>query len=388
MTLGCLVLLVVAVVFAADSLATKYTRRVLADIPDARATFLDVDVGFIPPRYEIRRLKILPDRDAPAPLPELYVERAATRLSLGELVRGRIVSWGRLEGAKIVFHAQPDRPKKPSPSPHRVDEMVKEILPMRLDRLEIVDGELVVEQGKGKRVWIHAFDAVVENLATRPALAHARPVLVTARGKVQKSGVLTAQFTLDPFADKLTFEGQTALEGLALRDLHPFIAEATDLQTPKGTVDMFVELRAKAGRIEGGVKPVLKNVEVRATRDSLGNRLKAWFADTGVELASDRVPGRNAVATTIPLRGRLTSPDVQILPAVLGVIRNAYVEGLTGGFAALPPPEANEKQGVIEQVKNALDDDEGPPKAQPTREAEKRDTTEEKVGGTDGKSKK
>jgi len=49
------------------------------------------------------------------------------------------------------------------------------------------------------------------------------------------------------------------------------------------------------------------------------------------------------------------------------VVRNAFVEGITGGFSYLPPPAAEKKQGVLKQAKDALDKDAGPPKAQPAK---------------------
>jgi hypothetical protein len=110
---------------------------------------------------------------------------------------------------------------------------------------------------------------------------------------------------------------------------------------------------------------VLKNVKVRPTDDDFGNKLKAWVADKGLRLFSDRVPDRNAVVTVIPIKGRLDAPDVQLWPTVLGVIRNAFVEGLSSGFTHLPPPTAEKPQGKFEQVKKALKKDEGPPDAQP-----------------------
>jgi hypothetical protein len=155
------------------------------------------------------------------------------------------------------------------------------------------------------------------------------------------------------------------VRGWKVAELFDLIEPKTDLQTPAGTLDVFAEFKSAAGAITGGVKPVLKNVEVRPTEDNLGNRLKAWIADKSIELFSDRVPGRNAVVTVVPIKGRLDDPDVQLWPTVLGVIRNAFVEGISSGFTHLPPRTAEKQQGKIEQVKKALDKDQGPPKAQP-----------------------
>ena len=70
-------------------------------------------------------------------------------------------------------------------------------------------------------------------------------------------------------------------------------------------------------------------------------------------------------AVTIPIKGKLTDPDIQLWPTVLGVIRNAFVQGLASGFANVPPPTAEKKEGPVVQAKNALTKDKGPPKAQP-----------------------
>ena len=56
----------------------------------------------------------------------------------------------------------------------------------------------------------------------------------------------------------------------------------------------------------------------------------------------------------IPLKGRVSDVHTQLVPTILGVVRNAFVEGLAGGFADLPPETAPKKEGVIKQTLKAL----------------------------------
>jgi hypothetical protein len=205
----------------------------------------------------------------------------------------------------------------------------------------------------------------VENIATRAALAEGRATTVTVAAKLQKSGALTAFVSADPFAKGLTFAGRAEIRHLELRDLFAFTAQKSDLQAKEGKLDLFSEFEARDGRIKGGVKPVLTNVEVGPTSKGFIDRLKAWLVDEAVELASDRVPGREAVATVIPIRGTVKSPHVQLVPAVLGVVRNAFVVALASGFSYVPPPEADKKKGLLGQVKDALKKKPGPAAAQP-----------------------
>ena len=117
--------------------------------------------------------------------------------------------------------------------------------------------------------------------------------------------------------------------------------------------------------LQGGVKPIFEHIELEPGNQDLGTRLKTFFADSAIELLSDDVPGRDAVATVIPIKGDIDSPEVQLVPTVLGVVRNAFVIGLQSGFANLPPQTAPKKEGVVRQAVDALKKDEGPPQAQP-----------------------
>jgi hypothetical protein len=48
-------------------------------------------------------------------------------------------------------------------------------------------------------------------------------------------------------------------------------------------------------------------------------------------------------------------------------VRNAFVEGISAGFAHLPPPAASENEGVLTQTEHSLQKDKGPPKAPPPK---------------------
>jgi hypothetical protein len=89
------------------------------------------------------------------------------------------------------------------------------------------------------------------------------------------------------------------------------------------------------------VKPILKNVEVRPVGDDFGDKVKAWLADRGLKLFSNEGSQGREAGTVIPIQGRLDDPQVQLWPTILGVVRNAFVEGITGGFDYLPPPAAD-----------------------------------------------
>jgi hypothetical protein len=252
-----------------------------------------------------------------------------------------------------IFHAVPppeeagaDQQKK-TPSPVQpneavdLNELLHRITPLDVDHIDILDGQVAfVDTGRQERpeLWMHDLQLSVENLTNRVRLTEGRPILLTASATLARSGTASLLVTADPFEKGMTFSGRAAIVGLQTAELYRFIKPATDLQAPEGTIDLFVEFDCRNGQLTGGVKPVLKNVKVRPADKGFFSALKAWVADVAVKLFSDRVPNRNAVATVIPIKGTLTGPDVQLWPSIFGVLRNAFVEGLTSGYANLPPP--------------------------------------------------
>ena len=246
------------------------------------------------------------------------------------------------ENAPAAAQKKKEQPAQPSEAVD-LNELLHKITPLEVDHIDILDGEVAfVDTSRPERpeLWLHDLQLSVENLTDRVRLTEGRPVLLTASATLAKSGAVSILITADPFEKGLTFSGRAAIVGLQTAELYRFIEPATKLQAPEGTIDLFVEFDCRNGQLTGGVKPVLKNVKIRPDDKGFFTALKAWVVDVAIKLFSDRVRDRNGVVTVIPIKGTLTGPGVEPWPAIFGVMRNAFIEGLTSGYAHLPPPSA------------------------------------------------
>jgi hypothetical protein len=301
---------------------------------------------------------------------------------------GTVVSAVKLVQPKIrIFHAAAspadertaaDKARTDAAQPPEVidlAQLLRKITPLDIDHIDILDGQVAfVDTSRKERpeLWMHELHLSVENLPTRVRLTEGRPILLTASAVLARSGQVSIFITADPFEKGLTFSGRAAVVGLQTAELYRFIEPATNMQAARGTVDIFVEFDCRNGELTGGIKPVLKDIEIRPDDKKVFTVLKAWVTDVAIKLFSDRVPDRKAVATVIPIKGTLTGPDVQLWPAIFGVMRNAFVEALTSGYAYLPPPTAEKKQGVVTQGVKALSESgPKPPSAQPREGGER-----------------
>jgi len=354
-----------------DPLATHFTRRELDQLSGYRGELERVHVTIFPPGYAVTHLKLWQDPSGSPRAPMFYADRVDVALDWRKLLHRRLAASVRVEDAKvIVARRETGGAERPPAAAPDLTEQLERIVALKVDRVEVLRSEVLfrdLAEPARPELWFHAIDAAVENLPTRPALAQGRPTTVSAHGALGRSGEVTLFVSADPFARPLSFAGRFALRGFQAAELYDLIAPKTKLEAARGTINVFAEFVSRAGEITGGIKPVLENVSVAPAEPDAGlwKRLEAWAADKTVHLFSDRVPERNAVATVIPIEGRLTDPDIQLWPTVFGVIRNAFVEGLSAGFAHLPPQTAPEKESVLKQAKRALQKDKGPPQAQP-----------------------
>ena len=365
-TLGVLVALLVIVRIVLDPLVAHFARRQLNEGEGFRGTFAGLHVSIVPPAITVRRLKVIEHPGGDWDAPVYYFEESRVSVLWRETLRGHLVADAVLRRPKIVMksHEEAAAGKKTK----SINEQLAAMLPLRVDRLEVDGGELLIARGSGQHapeLWLHDAYLVAENLATRKALAEGEPSRMEGRARVQRSGKLTLSFAMDPWAKGLTFNGKAALRGLELAELYAFTADRTDLRATQGSIDLFADLRARGGALSGGVKPVLINVEVKSASKDLGAKLKAALADAAIHLASNTESGERKVATVIPIKGTVSDAHPQMVPTILGVVRNAFVEGLAGSFAELPPPTAEKKQGIVKQALNALKKGHGQPEAQP-----------------------
>lgn len=350
-----------------DPLAARWLRQKLAAGENMQATFDTLHVSLIPPAVELWNFKMIEKPGGRWDEPLMYSQYTRGSILWRQLIRGHVVAQARLENPKLVALRQHEKKAKKAPA---AGAEAQGLFPVKLDVLEIVDGEVLLGMGKGKRapqLWLHDLELVARNMATQKALMEGEPSTMKMTGWVQRTGRLKVDAEMDPFAKQLTFAGKGSLTGLKAEELYAFLSKETDLKAESGVFDVFVEVKAKNGVLNGGVKPIAKNLELRSDSPELGDRLKAALADAAVELLSDDIPNRDAVATTIPIRGRIDDPHPQLVPTVLGVIRNAFVVGLRSGFANLPPKVAEKKENPIKQAWDALTDDDSPPEAQPEK---------------------
>jgi hypothetical protein len=337
---------------ASDALARFYTKRAFARMKGFDGLFTTAHVSLPQLSYTFQDLKIIEKLPEEIDAPLFYGTQVTARLRWRDLLRGHLVGTADIRRAKSVWLVTPGKEPKEQKAEeaatvvateveqHRgLDQLLESVFPFRIDRVEVRDGEFLLIDGtvaSHPELWFAEVEATLENFATRPELSQDRPLTLAVRSRVQRTGRLSLFLNAHPLAKSLWFAGEARLVGLDTRDLYEFLQARAGVQIPRGVFECYVTFECNESHIVGSVKPLIKNADIESTGSDLVSRLRASLMDAGMKLFSDRVPGRNAAATIIPIDGRLEDPKSTLWPVVTTLLRNAFVEGLSAGLENLP----------------------------------------------------
>lgn len=362
-----------------DPLAKRYTQKGLDGLTGYHGSAARVKVSFFPPAYTILGLELQQDGQESEKEPVLYVKTLTGRLTLRELMKLRLVGTVTAHNLKATIRGGVTRPPEEVREAGKklerevlaadldIGKVLHELIPLRADRIEVRDSDFLiydVTDPKRPSLWVSDVQLAIENLVTRPSLDQNVPLNVTLRAVVAKTGTLKVLATADLFEKKPAFSGQAQLTGLQLKSLWAW-TEAKAGVGAEGTVNAFVNFNSAEGKLSGDAKVIIENPKVGPATGKLGDALKAKVANLAISVLASKDGGDKKIGTTLPLKGTLYQPDPQVWPTILGVVRNAFVESIDWGFTDLPTPTAAEKQGLLDQAKDALDKKQSGPKAQP-----------------------
>ena len=181
------------------------------------------------------------------------------------------------------------------------------------------------------RVFLGSSELVLENLSNQR-----REGVATARieGRFMDSGPAIVAATFRPETDGPDFDVDVRVLSTDLETLNDLLRAHADVDVVSGDFSLYSELHVKAGRVEGYVKPLFRNLEVYAPgqdrKEPLGTKLKEKAAELIADALRNRP--REEVATVVPISGPVDDPDASTWWTLVGLVENAFFKAVLPGF--------------------------------------------------------
>jgi uncharacterized protein involved in outer membrane biogenesis len=329
-----ILLVLVAIRAALPFVVEKYVNDELDAMEGYDGHVADVDLHLWRGAYSIEDVEIV-KTEGKVDVPFFAAERVDLSLKWSALFDGALV--GEVELQRPAMNFVKGKSKATSQTEPAEDwrETVKELFPLKIDELRIVNGEIHYREPGADPPFDLYFDqvqATLANLTNSEDLSETLVATAKAEARLMKSGRTTLDLSIDPFAEKPTFDLNLAVRGVDLREFNDFLRAYANLDVERGRASIYAEVQARRGAFKGYVKPLFEDLDVlRWEEEDESVPEKAWqaVAGTAAELLENQ--DKDRLATKVPLEGTFDNPNPELWATVGGVLRNAFVEAFLHG---------------------------------------------------------
>jgi hypothetical protein len=329
-----LMVILVAFRIALPYIVLDYVNKTLDEIEGYQGHVADVDIALIRGAYTIKGIEI-ERTDGKVPVPFFSADVIDLSVEWSQLFKGSVVGEIEILRPQLNFVTGPEGQKQTEPG-ENWQEQVEELFPLRINRFEIIDGEIHYRDftsDPNVDIYLNNVNAVATNLTNSEKLSETMVAKLRAEGNAMDQGHFVMNLEYDPYADDPTFNLVAELENVQLTQLNDFLKAYGNFDVQKGTFGLYTEFKAEEGAFNGYVKPLIHDIEIFSWEEDDRSFLETiWEAVAGVVGQILENPEEEQIATIVPVSGRFDDPDVNIWSTVGTLLRNAFIEALLPGI--------------------------------------------------------
>jgi hypothetical protein len=323
-----LTLLRVLLPFAAKS----YVDRALQSFDGVDIRAEELDLNLWRGAYEIEGVTVEAE-GRPSDDPLATIPRIDLSVQWAALLRGELVCEIVIDGPTIVV--EDEFAKDPDVDEASWATSLDELIPIRINRLSVVDAEIHYRSGGEAPFDLYATDLQIEavNLTNirGPGDGDALFSTIEIAARPFATGRLEAAVSVDPVADPLRFEADVSVEGVEVHNLNDVFLSIGDVDAERGTFSGYAEFAAAEGQLAGYVKPLFEGLSLFrfAEVDDPGDALELFWegmASVAASLLTNPKSGR--LGTKVELRGTTEGGISETFRTLSGLLRNAFITAL------------------------------------------------------------
>ena len=310
----------------------------------------DVDIHLWRGAYSLHGLKVEKSSGA-VPVPLLATPNMQIALSWRALLHGAIRA--RVDFHEPVLNFVDGRGKAEGQAGTGVDwrDALQQLMPIDLDELNVHDGTVTFQSFVSEpRVDLKAtqVQGSALNLTNADRADGRRVASVEANALILGDAPLELSAHFDPLEERGDFDFQLRVLRINLVRANDLARAYAALDFASGHGDFVMELEARDGQLTGYAKPLLKELQIFSWEQDVGQGDKNPLRITWEAIAQGvswlfRNHRKDQLATRVPISGRIDDRELGVLPAVLNVLRNAFVEAYSPQLEGLPraPPDSD-----------------------------------------------
>ena len=327
-----IVVVLIAIRIALPFIIKDYVNKTLREMEGYNGSVSDIDLNLFRGAYVINDL-VLTDESNAIPVPFLNIPVIDLSVEWGALFNGKIVGEIILERPVVNFAVSEDASQDGSEADWQ--EIIKELLPITVNRFEIIDGIITYYDFNTEPeidVYIEDLNLLITNLTNVEKEEKSLPSTITASGNTIGGGILNVEAEFNALKEIPDIDLTLNIEQVDMTSLNDFVRAYSNTDVERGTFNLYTEVVVDDAQLKGYIRPVLENLEILDLEKEEGGFLKkTWEAMVeGIKVIFEN-PSEDQVATQTPLGGDLSQMNIDagIWPTIWGLFKNAFVEALS-----------------------------------------------------------
>lgn len=307
-----------------------YVNRVLDDVEGYDGSIESVNMHLYRGAYQIEGLEMVKTgKDIPVPF--LDIPLIDLSVQWPALFDGKIVGEINLTDAVVNFAA--DTTDTQTGTEADWTKPIKELMPLRINRFTVTNGEVTYKDFSSQPqvdLKLDSLQLEATNLRNTESEPDTLPSNIHLDAVSIGGGILTVTCNANLMKQIPDFDLSAEFEGVYMPDLNDFTKAYANLDFENGVFNLYTEMAASDGQLEGYVRPVMTHLEVFDLSENSDQPLQAlWEGIAGFFTSVIQNHPRDQFATQVPFSGNLNNPDTEIWPAIGGIFRNAFIEAFS-----------------------------------------------------------
>lgn len=314
------------------TIVLHYVNKKLQEIDGYTGHVNDIDIALYRGAYQIIGLN-LDKTGGKVPVPFFSTDVMDISVEWRAIFKGRIVAEIKFLNPHLNFVVGPTKEKSQTKIDKSWTNVVDELVPVRINRLEFTDGEihyLNTKKSPDFDLYLKNFNGLVQNLTNIYDSTKALPASAEASANAYGDGSFKMSMNIDPFNRKPTFDLNAEVTKVQITKLNDFLKASANVDAEKGTFSIFTEIAAKNGQFKGYVKPVIKNLDLvdwkKEKSDPFLHKIYESLIGGAGKLLENKPSDR--IASKVPISGSFDSPNFDLWATIGSLLRNAFIEAI------------------------------------------------------------
>jgi hypothetical protein len=311
----------------------NYVNKALQNLDGYTGSVTDIDIALIRGAYQIEGL-IIKKRNGTNEKPFINIPKTDLSIDWNALFKRRIVGEVVCFNPKLNFSLAASKSESQTGTEEDWTKLVKELLPVDINRFEVINGVVSLENAIDKPktdVKFLNFDAELRNISNVENKNNKLPSPLKATADLEGiGGKLNFTANLQLLKKVPDFEYDMKLIDIQAIKLNPLAEYYENINFNEGKVSIISEMAMADRKIKGYVKPIGNGVKIFALKepDKQKRTPKQFIKELVVEVGKKIVtnPKEKQVASRIPISGSIDNIKTQVWPIIFSSFRNAYIE--------------------------------------------------------------